>query len=438
MIATRQHEAAKESEEWMANPEHLAILQQGVEAWNAWRQEHPEVQPDLDRADLSGGKLMEADLTKAVLLGVDLFGADLTQADLFGANLAQADLFGADLTQADLFGADLSGADLSGADLSGADLTEAVLFGANLTQAVLTRAVLTRADFTDADLTRAVLQEATLHGADFTRADLTRANLTQADLTRANLTQAILQEASLSGAGLAQAILQEATLSGADLSGADLTEARIDGTLFADVDLRGVQGLDTVQHTAPSTIGIDTLYNSHGDIPEVFLRGCGVPNSMIEYARSLVAAVRPIDYYSCFISYSSQDEPVAQRLHADLQAKGVRCWFAPHNMQIGDSIIDSIDRAIRLHEKLLLILSEASVASAWVGVETKTALMRERNEGRAVLFPIRLDDAVLHSAQGWAAQVQERHIGDFRQWKQHDAYQQAFARLLRDLQAVPS
>jgi hypothetical protein len=199
-----------------------------------------------------------------------------------------------------------------------------------------------------------------------------------------------------------------------------------------------VQGLDSVQHIGPSTIGIDTLYRSHGDIPEGFLRGCGVPNSMIEYAHSLVTAVRPIDYYSCFISYADEDRALAERLHADLQATGVRCWFAPYDMQIGDSIIDRIDQAIRLHEKLLLILSASSVASAWVGVETKIALMRERNEGRAVLFPIRLDDAVLHSAQGWAAQVQERHIGDFRQWKEHDAYQQAFARLLRDLQAVQS
>jgi len=27
----------------MANPEHLAILKEGVERWNAWRVEHPEM-----------------------------------------------------------------------------------------------------------------------------------------------------------------------------------------------------------------------------------------------------------------------------------------------------------------------------------------------------------------------------------------------------------
>jgi hypothetical protein len=31
--------------------------------------------------------------------------------------------------------------------------------------------------------------------------------------------------------------------------------------------------------------------------------------------------------------------------------------------------------------------------------------------------------------------MRQRHAGDFRQWKQHDAYQKAFDRLLRDLKA---
>jgi uncharacterized protein YjbI with pentapeptide repeats len=103
-----------------------------------------------------------------------------------------------------------------------------------------------------------------------------------------------LREASLYGADLRGADLSGADLSGAILSGANLREAWTSETVFVDVDLRGVQGLDTVQHNGPSSIGIDTLYHSQGDIPESFLRGCGVPDSMIEYARSLVVAQRPI------------------------------------------------------------------------------------------------------------------------------------------------
>jgi TIR domain-containing protein len=95
-----------------------------------------------------------------------------------------------------------------------------------------------------------------------------------------------------------------------------------------------------------------------------------------------------------------------------------------------------IDEAIRLHDKLLLILSKSSVASGWVEREVKTALARERKEKRVVLFPIRADRAVFESPFAWATEIrQERNIGDFTRWKQNDAYQKAFDRLLRDLQA---
>jgi hypothetical protein len=36
----------------------------------------------------------------------------------------------------------------------------------------------------------------------------------------------------------------------------------------------------------------------------------------------------------------------------------------------------------------------------------------------------------------WAASLRRsRHVGDFRQWKDHDAYIKAFARLMRYLQS---
>ncbi len=49
-----------------------------------------------------------------------------------------------------------------------------------------------------------------------------------------------------------------------------------------------------------------------------------------------------IQHYSCFISYSSKNQGFADRLHADLQSKGIRCWFAPHDMPIGGKILDEL------------------------------------------------------------------------------------------------
>jgi hypothetical protein len=187
-------------------------------------------------------------------------------------------------------------------------------------------------------------------------------------------------------------------------------------------------------HDGPSTIGIDSIFRSKGKIPEIFLRGAGVPEGFITYMKSLV--VNPIEYYSCFISYSSKDEEFAKRLHADLQAAHVRCWFAPEDLKIGDRFRPKIDEAIRLHDKLLIVLSKSSVASAWVETEVESAFEREHEEGRTVLFPIRLDNGVMETGEAWAADIRRRrHIGDFSEWKNQDSYQEGFAGLLRDLKA---
>jgi len=124
----------------------------------------------------------------------------------------------------------------------------------------------------------------------------------------------------------------------------------------------------------------------------------------------------------------------ADRIHADLQNKGVRCWFAPHNMPIGGKILDEIDAAIRLRDKLLLILSEHSIESDWVEDEVTKAFEEERKRDKIVLFPIRIDDTVMNTNEAWAAKLRaNRNIGDFRSWKDHNAYTKSLARVIRDL-----
>ena len=157
-----------------------------------------------------------------------------------------------------------------------------------------------------------------------------------------------------------------------------------------------------------------------------------MPANFIEYMHSLVGAA--FNYYSCFISYSSKDQEFADRLHADLQDNGVRCWLATEDLKIGDKFRQRIDEAIRYHDKLLVVLSQNSVSSAWVEEEVEAAFARERKENKLVLFPVRLDDAVMKTGKAWAATLQRmRQIGDFTKWQDHDSYKKAFERLLRDL-----
>ena len=196
-----------------------------------------------------------------------------------------------------------------------------------------------------------------------------------------------------------------------------------------------------MQHEYRSSIDIDTIYKSHGKIPEVFLRGCGVPDEFIAYIKSIPGAIQ---FYSCFISYSTKDQEFAGRLHADLQAKAVRCWFAPHDIKGGRKLHEQIDEAIRLHDRLLLILSEDSMKSEWVKTVIAKARKREVKDGKRVLFPVRL--VGFEALRDWecfdaetgkdsAREIREYFIPDFSNWKDHNSYRVAFDRLVKDLKA---
>jgi hypothetical protein len=66
--------------------------------------------------------------------------------------------------------------------------------------------------------------------------------------------------------------------------------------------------------------------------------------------------------------------------------------------------------------------------------EVLKAFAEERKRGEIVLFPVRLDDAVMDTGEAWAVKLRDqRNIGDFRRWKDHDGYAPSFQRVLRDL-----
>lgn len=139
-------------------------------------------------------------------------------------------------------------------------------------------------------------------------------------------------------------------------------------------------------------------------------------------------------YHSCILSYATEDQDFAEKLHADLTRKGVSCWFAPHDLKTGDKLRDKVYEAIQRQDKLLIVLSEHAIESTWVGEEVDAALDREHQQkGTYMLFPIRLDDQVLQTSKAWAIAMRQRYIGDFRQWMDDAMYQRALQRLLRDL-----
>ena len=215
----------------MANEEHLAILKQGVVAWNKWRAACPKITPDLRGANFSGMRFFEANFARAKLV----------EADLSAANLDRTNL-----ESADLYGANLAGTRFS--------------------------------------------------GANFFDAELSKTHLSGAQILGSNLYMASLYHADLSG-----------TIFGLNS--------------VAHVDLSTARGLESVSHSYSSSIGVDTLAQTlrgaGGRFTEeqlIFFEGAGVPHTLLEYLPGILET-NPIEFFTCFISYSSADEDFVEGLN---------------------------------------------------------------------------------------------------------------------------
>jgi uncharacterized protein YjbI with pentapeptide repeats len=410
----------------MANQEHVAILRAGVPEWNKWRECNPTIRPNLRNAKFSKCDLSAVNFTGGLLRRINLNAANLTRADFTTADLAHSQLKGANLTHAiaagttfssgTLVGAKFSNAELSGANFLQVDLSFSKFSAANLAGANLNGAKLRGADFTDANLSDANLAGVKANYARFRSARLTGANLAAARLIGADMTGANLTRARLIITNFGKAILAKATL----------RDAELNETIFTDVNLRGIDGLESCAHHGPSTIDYRTLAKS-GKLPVEFLQGCGLSDEFINN----LAIVFPTasHFHSCFISYSHADKRFARMLHRNLQAKGIRCWLDEKQMLPGDDFYEQIERGVSAWDKVILCCSKTSLRSWWVDNEIETAfakerqLMREHGQKVRVLIPLDLDGYMFGDEwqSGKKQQILSRYVGDFSNWKEGEA-----------------
>lgn len=362
----------------MADPEALEMLRRGAAAWNAWRRK--------DRT---------ADLTTTNFNAFDFRGFRL-------------------------FGIDFSGCDFTSANFEDCRIGDVRFVGVNARHISFKRVRANDVVFKESDFLAVSFQQAQFDGALVARCFLRSANF-QLSSVRASHFDTV---------ALSHAVLLDGHFANSTFVDVDFDGAAFGDTVLSSCIIERPNGLESTKHYARSSVDIQTLLET--PLPEPFLRGIGLPDTVIEYLDSLRG--RAIEYYSCFLSYSSKDDEFARRLYNDLQARGIRTWFAPEDLKIGDRFRKRIDESIHLRDKLVVILSVQSVASDWVETEVEAALERERKEKRSVLFPIAIDEDGFSSDEPWAADIRrKRHIGDFRKWKSHDDYTAAFERLVRDL-----
>lgn len=328
----------------MASQKLIEIVRHGRKALARWRQEHPTALLNLSEADLSG---------------IDLRGANLRRADLTGANLS---------------GADLSGAQLIHADLTRARLDEARLIRADLTEARLFTCSLSRAKATAACFRQADLSHSTLSKSDLSQADFTQATLDSCDLTLTQLSGTIFRESRLHGA--------------------ELTNATMNGTLLAGLRLAGVRGLESIRHTGPSTLGLDTARLSAGSLPAGFLRGCGTGATLLRLWDQLFS--QALDNVHVFVVCVKEDLSLAESLCEKLRAQGVCCWLDCRSSTQESSAASSTPSPAD-DQRTFLCLSKASLNSPWMNAELEQLMAREeqarKQSGRnlQLLFPLNLD-----------------------------------------------
>lgn len=370
----------------MADPDHVKVFHRGVDAWNRWRSKHRGTQPDLSQADLSRSNLRLANFNNA----------NLRHANLEGANLGRAYLEAAELEGARQRGVHLFGADLGRADLRHTDLAEAQLWNARLAEA----------DLREADLRRADLRSSDLSGAD----------LRGASLEDAVLDGALLFSADLSGACLAGTRLHRAQLWDCRLDAAELAGAVLAHTALNNLDLSRTVGIGSAEHEEPSSLGIDTLERTALGLRsdpaqlaevEAFLRGAGVRESYLDIFQERIG--HSCGYYSAFIRYSRADQDFARRIYDELQARGIRCWLHEHPMLPGDDVHEEL--GLGPWDRLLLLVSEASCTSWWIGAEM--AKVDELEAGAMV--PVNLDGYLTggHWESAEAEAIRSRLAADF-------------------------
>jgi len=298
-------------------------------------------------------------------------------------------------------------------------------------------------DFSGVHLPQRDFRRAILRGTQFVNCELREANFADTDLSGANFRGAHLQDVDFSNANLTKANFHQANVSGAKFVGSNpfmtnFRDATMGQTVFANLDVETCVGLESVRHNSPSSIGVECLYRSGNNLPLKFLEGAGFPKVLLSYLPELVQAGSPVQFHSCFISYSHLDEAFARTLWASLRDERIRVWYAPEEMQGGKKLFDQIERAIHLHDKLLIVLSRSSLESNWVQTEIKRARKHEVKTGERKLFPIRLCN--METLKSWecfdadsgrdiAEEVRGYFIPDFSIWTKPEAFKKEFKKL---------
>lgn len=90
-----------------------------------------------------------------------------------------------------------------------------------------------------------------------------------------------------------------------------------------------------------------------------------------------------------FISHSSKDKRFVRTLKDDLNENSIETWFDEDQLDLGDSLIEKLEKALEESTHFLIILSQNSINSDWVKFELNKAIKQADNSIMSKVIPIK-------------------------------------------------
>jgi len=354
----------------MAKIEHLNILKQGVNVWNKWREENPDIYPDLTGADLIGFELEGVNFMKTVLVNAQLNNADLSSADFSDANMVSV----------------------------------------VLRDATLDNAYLLNARIAEAHLERISLKNAVIMGSSFRGANLTDANLSGAKFWLTNLAQA----------KLANADFTNATMGYSFLVFVDLRNVKgLESVYFSGPLSIGIETLYLSNGQIP------TSFLRNAGVPEVFVDYIpSLVNTAIEFYSCFISFAEHDYEFAERLRKDLFNSGVSCWLWKEDARMGHDMWKSI------DGAIREYDKLIIVCSEHSLN-SPAVLREVERALQKEDRLAQQGNEFE-VLFPIRVDDYVFSNWNHHRkVDLIKKNVGDFQNWKDNANYQRAFEKLLQ-------
>ncbi len=223
-----------------AREKHIKILMSGVKSWNKWREDNPEIRPELYMTKIKG-TFCGANLKSVNFEGAIFDHCILAQSKMKGANLAKSFFDECNIQQGNLSEAILSSSHFQNCNLAWCDFTKSKLDRSKFVNCYAIRSKFDYASANNAELIGINLSSATAKNFVLAKARIEdvviyRVSSNGIDLSSSTITTTDFNICSMDGANFSNAILKSVSLHESNLTNANLVDCK--GIIFSSNIIR--------------------------------------------------------------------------------------------------------------------------------------------------------------------------------------------------------